>query len=317
MSFCILTRYTTVVLYTSINLPLREEIGMPKRSRIALKVNDLAASITFYVERLGFQLEEDRPGTDMAIILDPDDHNPILLAGPTVEDVSSHLDEPRIVFKPGDTLDFAEQDLDARVAALTTHGLTDLHQEHTDGGDRKLTLKDPSGYTLNYIQRAQRTSAEMLALYAQGEEDVKAALAGLTETDFDLTRTPEEWSIRQIVHHLAESETLLLLTFKSALAQSGSTFIRNSYDQEQWVKTLAYDKRALEPSLALIKATRQHIAHLLQHIPGYEERYVLMKFADAEGEGAKVTVGQLLDGMSGHLAAHCAEIRETRRVHNR
>lgn len=290
---------------------------MPQRSRVALKVNDLATSRAFFVERLGWGLADEQPGADMAVILDPDDHSPLLLAGPAVEDVSSQLDEPRVVFKPGDTLDFAEKDLDARLADLTARGLTNLHQEQTGDGDRKLTIIDPSDYKIVYIQRRQRTPEETLALYARGGEDVEAALAGLSEADFDLKRAPGEWSIREIVHHLSESESLLLLTLKSALAQSGSTYVRNSYDQAHWVEALAYRQRAVEPSVALIKATHQHLAHLMQHIPDYTERYVLLKFADQEGEGRKLTVGQLLNVVNVHLAEHCAEIRETRRVHNR
>lgn len=291
---------------------------MSKRARIALKVHDLATSIPFYVDILGFQLYEIQPGTDMAILLDPDDHSPVLLAGSTIEDISSHLDEPRLVFKPGDTLDFAEKDLDARLATVTARGVTDVHHEQMEGGDRKLSLKDPkNGYVINYIQRVQRTPAEILARYAQGGEEVEAALAGLTEADYDLVRAPEEWSIRQIVHHLAESETLFLPALKSALANSGSTFVRNPYDQGQWVEELAYAKRTLEPSLTLIKSAHQHFAQILQHIPDYEERHIFMKFADAEEEGAKITVGQFLEGIVGHVAAHCAEIRETRRVHQR
>lgn len=290
---------------------------MPQRSRVALKVNDLAASRAFFIERLGWGLAAEQPGVDMAVILDPDDQSPLLLAGLMVEDVSSQLDEPRIVFKPGDTLDFTEKDLDARLADLTARGLTDFHQEQTEEGDRKLTIIAPSNYKIVYTQRRQRTPEEMLALYARGGEDVEAALAGLSESDFDLKRAPDEWSIREIVHHLAETESLFLLALKSALAQSGSTYIRNPYDQVHWVEALAYKQRAVEPSLALIKATHQHLAHLMQHIPDYTERYVLLKFADQEGAGSKLTVGQLLNGVNGHLVEHCAEIRETRRIHNR
>ncbi len=277
---------------------------MPKHARVALKVNDLSSSLIFYVDRLGFQLAESQPDADIAVVLDPDG-DPILLAGPTVEDVHSHLDEPRIVFKPGDTLDFSEDNLDVRLAALTAVGLTDIQQEQNGEGDRKLVIKDPSNYTISYIQRVARAPEEIIALYTRGGDEVEAALAGLTEADLDLTRAPEEWSIRQIVHHLAESESLFLMTFKSALAQSGSTFIRNPYDQAHWVEALAYKQRAIEPSLALIKATRQHITHLLQHIPDHWDRYVLLKFASREGAGDKVTVGQLLDLLSRHLTDHC------------
>jgi len=294
----------------------REGIDMPKRARVALKVNDLASSLTFYVDRLGFQLIESQPDADMAVVLAPDG-DLILLAGPAVEDVKSHLDEICVVYKPGDTLDFSEENLDARLAALTARGLTDIHQEQTDEGDRKLTIKDPSNYTISYIQRVQRSPEETIARYIRGGDEVEAALAGLTEADLDLTRAPEEWSIRQIVHHLAETDSMFLMTLKSALAQSGSTFIRNPYDQDHWVEALAYKERAIEPSLALIKATRRHLAQLLQHIPDHWDRYILLKFASWEGEGDKVTVGELLDGLNWHLADHCAEIHETRRIHSR
>jgi len=159
-------------------------------------------------------------------------------------------------------------------------------------------------------------AADCIHLVGTGDIVVsQAALAGLTEADLDFTRAPEAWSIRQIVHHLAETDAMHLMIFTSALAQSGGTFIRNPYDQDHWVETLAYKERAIEPSLALIKATRQHLAHLFQHIPGHWDCYVLLKFASAEGDGNKVTVGEFLDGLNWHFAEHCAEIRETRRIH--
>ncbi len=291
---------------------------MPKRARVALKVNDLASSLAFYVDRMGFQLAEGQPDADMAVILDPFG-DLILLAGPAAKDVKSHLDETCVIYKPGDTLDLSEQEenLDARLAALTARGLTDIHQEQTAEGDRKLTIKDPSHYTITYIQRVQRSPEETRTLYSKGGDDLEAALAGLTEADLDLTRAPEEWSIRQIVHHLAEVDAMFLMIFESALAQPGITFIRNTYDQAHWAERLAYKEREIEPSLALIKATRRHVARLLQHIPDHWDRFVLLKFASDEGEGYKMTVGQQLNEMNWHQAEHCAEIYETRRIHSR
>jgi catechol 2,3-dioxygenase-like lactoylglutathione lyase family enzyme len=289
---------------------------MSKRARYALKVNDLASSLAFYMNRLGFQLAESQPDADIALVLAPDG-NLLLLAGPAVEDVKSLLDETHVIFKPGDTLDFIEENLDARLVALIDRGLSEIQQEQTEEGDRKLSIKDPSNYTISYIERVPRSAEETRALYSRGGDDVEAALAGLAEADLDLTRAPDEWSIRQIVHHLAETDAMFLMIFESALARSGSTFIRNSYDQAHWAETLVYNQRAIEPSLALIKATRWHLAHLFQHIPDHWDRYVLLKFASEEGEGDKVTIGQLLDGMNWHLADHCREIRETRCIHRR
>lgn len=290
---------------------------MPNRPRVALKVNNLASSLTFYVDNMGFLLVENQPDADMAVVLGP--YGELLLAGPAVQDVKGHLDETFVIYKPGDTLDFSEpeENLDARLEAFTARGLTGIQHEQTAEGDHKLTIKDPSNYSITYIQRAQRSPEETRALYARGGDDLEALLAGLTEADLDLARAPEEWSIRQIVHHLAEVDTMFLMLFESALAQPGITFIRSAYDQAHWAEALAYHKRAIEPSLALIKATRGHIAHLLQHIPDHWDRFVLLKFASDEGEGYKITVGQELNEMNWHFAEHCAEIRETRRIHSR
>jgi catechol 2,3-dioxygenase-like lactoylglutathione lyase family enzyme len=289
-------------------------MDMPRRACRALKVNDLASSLTFYVDGLGFQLVESQPDADRALVLDPYGE-PILLTGPAVEEVSAYLNEPSIVYQPGAILDFIGENLDARLATLAERGLTALEQEQTEEGDRKLSIKDPSNYTILFVQ--QRSPEKTRALYARGGKDVEAAVVGLAEADLNLTRGPNEWSIRQIIHHLAETDSMFFMAFKSALAQSGSLFIRNPYDQDHWVEALAYTERAIEPSLALLKAMREMLAQLFQQIPDHWDRYVLMKFASWEGEGDKVTVGELMDGLNWHLAEHCAEIQETRRIHQR
>jgi catechol 2,3-dioxygenase-like lactoylglutathione lyase family enzyme len=290
---------------------------MQKPARVALKVHNLPTSLTFYVDRLGFQLVKSQPDADVALVLDPyGDH--LLLAGPAVEDVRAHLRQPPIIHEPGATLDFAQEDLDARLAMLTARGLTDIQQRQTDEGDRMLIVKDPSNSTILFVQ--QRSAEKTRMLYLRGGDDVVAALAGLAETDLDLACTPEEWSIRQIVHHLAEMDAMHLMMVTSALAQPGYLFIRNHYDQDdqnRWAETLVFKERAIEPSLALMKAVRQHLAQLFQHIPDHWDRPVRLKFVNEEGEGTEVTVGAVLDGLTWHLAQHCADIREIRCVHNR
>jgi hypothetical protein len=288
-------------------------MGMPRRACRALKVHDLASSLTFYIDGLGFQLLEGQLDAVQDIALDPDGE-PICLAGPAVADASAYLNEPRIVYQPGATLDFAQEDLDTRLASLAERGLTDIQQEQTDEGDRKLSIKDPSHYTILFVQL--RSPEKTRVVYLRGGDDVEAALAGLAETDLDLTPGPDEWSIRQIVHHLAETDCMFLMALKTALAQPGSTFIRNPYDQDHCVTTMAYQGRAIEPSLALIKAMRQHLAQLFQQIPDHWHRYVLLKFASWESQGDGVTVEELLDGLNRHLAEHRAVIHETRRIHH-
>lgn len=289
---------------------------MPVRPQFALIVSDITASLKFYISYLGFTAVESQPESGMATMLDSDG-DPILLAGPAISDVKSYLDEPRIVFKPGDTLDFSSDDLDAQQSLLVERGMTELTVTENAGGARTLSVKDPDGYIIAFVSMAHHSSEELLELYEHGPEALESALAGLSEADLDLRHTDHDWTIRQIVHHLAESASLFLLQIKTALAQSGSIYIRNPYDQDHWVQSLDYAGRPIEPSLALIKAVHAHIAQLLHHIPDYQDRYVLQKSpCDApDREGRKRTVGELLGILTRHTAEHCEEIRETRRVH--
>jgi hypothetical protein len=257
----------------------------------------------------------------MAVIRDNDPDSfwdRILLAGPEVADIKAHLADPRVVLKPGDTLDFIEKDINARHASLAGKGLGDQIQLVEDTwGDRKLILKDPDGYKIVFLLPAKPSHEKMVALYAQGGDELASMIAGLSESELDLARAPGEWSIRQIVHHLAETDTLFLMAIKTALTQSGSYYVRNPYDPDVWVKALDYTGRPIEQSLALVKAIRAHIFQLLQHVPSNSEHFVLLKWADEGGEGSKVTVNDFVESLVRHQAEHCEEIRETLGVYDR
>ncbi len=284
---------------------------------IALIVTNLADSMTFYVKYVGFVMVEKMQDADQACIIDSDG-DMLLLAGPTITDVKSLLDEPRIVFKPGDTLEFHENNLEAKHAELIERGLspTDMRFEEIPNVARKLIIKDPSGYTLVFVQTVQQSPEETRALYARGGDILEETLAGLSETQLDLSRAPDQWTIRQIVHHLAEGESLFLMIIKTAIALPGRTLVRPPYDQEHWVDVLKFSERPVEPSLTLVKAIRRQVSQLLEYASYDWEQSIELKFAEGETLERKISLGQLINIEVRHLAEHCEEIRQTRQVHS-
>ncbi len=154
-------------------------------------------------------------------------------------------------------------------------------------------------------------SATSLRLYVEGPDRLDAAVAGLTATQLDLTRAPGEWTIRQIVHHLADGELLWLTPIKMALVESGRIYAHNLMDQDRWVEALDYAARPVEPSLAMFRALRTHLAGLLRQLPDPWDRYVSFG-EDAEW---KPSVTELIGIMNRHSLEHIEEIAETRRRH--
>ncbi len=287
---------------------------MPKLPAFAMLVSNLATSVEFYVDRLGFTLVEQQPENDMAQLLDYDG-DAILFAGPKVNNVREYLSEPRLIFKPGETLGNRENDLDARAALLREKGITEITLKESPSGDRTLTFQDPDGYTIEFFAPANRSPEETIVLYAQGPYELEATLDGLAQSALDVTLTSGSWSIRQIVHHLALSESLFLMHIKTALADSGRVYVRPPYDQELWPQALAYTQRPIEPSVALVKASRNHISQLLHYVPDNWEKYVMTKYVPEDEKGYKTTVNDLVNIQVRHMREHCDEIREIRKLH--
>lgn len=71
------------------------------------------------------------------------------------------------------------------------------------------------------------------------------------------------WTIRQVVHHLADSHMNALLRFKWALTEENTVI--KPYDQNKW-SSLGDYALPVAPSLMLLDAVHRHWAVLLQRL---------------------------------------------------
>jgi hypothetical protein len=105
--------------------------------------------------------------------------------------------------------------------------------------------------------------AELIARYRSGVTAVQDALAGATEEDLDRRATDADaWSTRQVVHHLADSESNSYLRLRRLIADEGVPQIQG-YDEALWATRLRYADRPIAGSLAVFVAVRQASAELL------------------------------------------------------
>lgn len=280
-----------------------------------LQVQDLSTSIAFYTERLGWTAGE-QPAEDLAYILDPD-NDAILLAGPKAEDMTPYLAERALIKQPGDTLRLVSAEVDAQRVDLIQRGLSDMKIVETAWRDRELRVHAPDKYTISFITPAHLSPDEALELYAQAPDDLDAALAGLSPQELDRGRESGGWTIRQIVHHIADGDDLWAMMIKAALAAPGCSYQHDWYNTDNTsAVALDYAGRAIEPAHALFRAHRVHIVQLIRHLPNAWDQYVMFKRAEAP-EAQKVTVGFIVGIQARHALEHIQEIREMRELYER
>lgn len=160
------------------------------------------------------------------------------------------------------------------------------------------------------------TETDTLASYAAGPDRLEAAIAGLSEDKLDLALSPRSWSIRQIVHHLADGDDIWKVFVKRAIGNPQGLFELAWYweiPQDEWVSHWAYAQRAIEPSLALFRANHKHVVQLLESIPGAWEKCLPIRFLS--GTQQSISVAEVMDMQARHVEGHIDEICKIREKH--
>jgi DinB superfamily len=103
---------------------------------------------------------------------------------------------------------------------------------------------------------------QLIDQYAAGYADITRALEGLTDDQLSARPIPGKWSAREIVHHLADSETHSALRLRTLLVEPRPVIA--AYDQEAYAVRLRYNERPIEPALQAFEAARATTMQLLR-----------------------------------------------------
>jgi hypothetical protein len=97
------------------------------------------------------------------------------------------------------------------------------------------------------IQDLERTRDETLSYYTLGEADLQRSYG------------PGKWSVRYILHHLSDSETVLFDRIRRVLSEPRQVLW--VYDQDAWARGLDYSRVPLEISRGVYQAVRGAIIY--------------------------------------------------------
>jgi uncharacterized damage-inducible protein DinB len=91
-------------------------------------------------------------------------------------------------------------------------------------------------------------------------ERLRAAVAGLSEAQLDTPYREGGWTVRQVVHHIADSHANSYIRFKLALTEDWPTV--KPYDEAAWARLADY-ATPIDGSLVLIDALHARWVALL------------------------------------------------------
>jgi len=159
--------------------------------------------------------------------------------------------------------------------------------------------------------------ADWLLRYRGAPDDLAAAVAGLTDRALDLRPAAGEWSIREIVNHVAEVEVRAAFFMHVALGNPGAALSIDWFPETnlRWGSALGFGRRAIGPALDVIRATRMYMGTVLESLGGCEERYVLVSGGEIGAEPTQLSVARCVRGYTEHIDEHVAEIRRIRSLH--
>ncbi|MBA2263094.1 MAG: DinB family protein [Chloroflexi bacterium] len=102
---------------------------------------------------------------------------------------------------------------------------------------------------------------QLLDRFRGGFADVQAAVAGITDAELDQAAPDGGWTPRQVLHHLADSETIAYVRLRRLIAEDEPTIV--GYDEPEYARRLHYE-RPVDASLAVLAAVRAASLGLLE-----------------------------------------------------
>lgn len=158
-------------------------------------------------------------------------------------------------------------------------------------------FRAPVSYTAEDIRKWTATIREFPGR-------VRQAIIGLNDKQLDTPYRTGGWTLRQVVHHVADSHMNSLLRFKWALTEDNPTI--KPYEEADWALLADY-RLPVEPSLRLLEGLHQRWATLLEGFT--EEDWNRTFIHPATGDTTQLKKALAL--YAWHCKHHLAHITET------
>ena len=161
--------------------------------------------------------------------------------------------------------------------------------------------QDPAGPFVPEEGYGPKRRDEFIAVIESAPAGLREAVAGLSGGQLD-TRY-RNWTVRQIVHHLADSHVHSYVRFKWALTEERPTI--KPYDEGRWAELEDARTGDVRPSLALLEGLHARWVRLLRSMT--EAQFGRSFFHPETGQA--VSLGAARCYYAWHCRHHTAQVR--------
>ena len=147
--------------------------------------------------------------------------------------------------------------------------------------------------------------ADLLERFRRGAELLASATMGAAGPELDFRPGEKQWSVRQIVCHLADSEAVGVMRIRQIAAEDSP--ILRGFNGEEWADHLDYRKRKLSQALETFRRLRADNYELLKELP--ETAFARN---GNHTEAGLITLLDLVKSNTEHVEEHVQQIKRTR-----
>lgn len=166
--------------------------------------------------------------------------------------------------------------------------------------DRPIDFKDPSHPGDRQL---------FLTQLAEAPSKLRTAAAGLSDSQLDTRYRPGGWTVRQVVHHLADAQVNWYIRPKLAVTEDLP--ITKPYAEQLWAELADARLSPIEPSLQMFEGVTARWCRFLESLAEVDWS---RKFTNPEW--GTLTVEDTLRAMAWHSRHHTAHISELRKRMN-
>ena len=145
----------------------------------------------------------------------------------------------------------------------------------------------------------------LLSQLSDAPDRLRAAVSGLSESQLETPYRPGGWTVRQVVHHLADAYMNWYIRTKLALTEDAPAI--RTYDEARWAKLNDARTAPLDHSMTLIEGLTRRWAMLFDSLSKQE-----WKRSIVHPERGTMTLDSILPLIVWHAKHHTAHITSLR-----